>query len=297
MQTPEDVCNRALDYLGISNVIGDLQEGTTESRVMVRHYMPTLKQMLRGAHWQFARKQANLTLLQDQTMNSPPPVGTGTPGMGPWVFEYAYPIDCMQARTVPFNNFPIVGGPAGNISLPNTAVSTANPALPYARTIPAPFMVSNDAIPNLIGGITNWNQLPDFENAQGQGLTSQTVILTNVPQAQLIYTARIDEINQWDSLFENAMAAMLAAKGALSIISDKKLALEVRKEAILVAKASLEQARVADGNEVPSSTDHTPDWMRIRNTHSYWGNWSGWGGPGILWGAWTAVGFPDGSTF
>lgn len=297
MLQSEDIANIALDFLGTSNIIGDMQEGTTEARVMARHYVTTMEQLLRSAHWNFSRKTANLTLLQDTTMNSPPPVGTGTPGMIPWTFEYAWPVDCLKARVVPLNNFPVVGGPNSNISLPNTEISTSNPALPFARIIPAPFVVANDAIPNLSGGITNWNQMPDFQNAQGQGITSQTVILTNVPQAQLIYTARITEPNQWDPLFQNAMSALLAAKCAMAIVPDKKMALELQKMTIGIARTAIEQARIADGNEGPQTTNREASWMRVRNTHNYWNNWSGAGGVGILWGAWDQCSFPDGSCF
>ena len=94
----------------------------------------------------------------------------------------------MKARYIPLNFIP---PPA----TPPVPLTTANSLIPnyYVPVTPAPFVVANDSIANVMGAITSWDQLPDFNNAQGQGLTSQVVILTNVPLANLVYTARITE--------------------------------------------------------------------------------------------------------
>lgn len=290
MLVGEDLANRALDILGSSATIGDMQEGTTEARVAVRNYVPVMQEVLRAAHWNCCRKVVLLTLLQDATGQSPAPVGTGTVGMNGWVYEYAWPADCMQARYVPMNFIP----PS---TAPPVPLTTANSIVPnyFVPVAPAPFLVSNDVIPNLMGPITNWNQLPDLNNAQGQGLTSQVVILTNVPQARLVYTARITEPNQWDPLLQQAVAAVLASRMAMGVISDKKLAVAMQNQAINIAKSTIADARISNGNEQIGSVDHVPDWLSARGAGGYWN--VGYGGQGALWGLWGSVAFPDGSVF
>lgn len=126
MTLPADIANRALDAIGVDyeNPIGDLQEGTKLAAAALRVYGPTMRQMLRAVHWNFARKQAPLTLLQDRTGQTtaaqiangfPVTVGTGTIGMGEWLYEYAWPIDGMKARWLPWNNLTSTGIPNGNI--------------------------------------------------------------------------------------------------------------------------------------------------------------------------------------
>lgn len=290
MLQAEDLCNRALDILGVSNMIGDLQEGTTEAKVAVRNYVPVMQEVFRAVHWNCLRRRATLTLLQDASGQSAAPVGTGTVNMGGWVYEYAWPSDCMKARYVPMNY--IAPG-----SIPAIPLTSNNSLLPnyYVPVSPAPFLVGNDAIPNLTGAITNWNQLPDLNNAQGQGLYSQVVILTNVPQAQLVYTARITEPNEWDPLLQQAIAAVLASRMAMGVIQDKKLAIAMQNQAINIARGTLSDARMSNGNESVDGVDRVPDWISARGRGGY-GN-LGYAGPGVLWGAWDSIAFADGSSF
>ena len=106
----EDVVNRALDAVNASEqAIGDINQGTTAARVALRHYMPCLEQLFRAAYWNFARAQAPMELL-GAVPGYGPSVPTGqTPPYGcivipPWTYEYAWPIDCVAARFVPWNN-------------------------------------------------------------------------------------------------------------------------------------------------------------------------------------------------
>lgn len=291
MILPADICNRALDILGVNATIGDLEEGTLEARPFARNYVPSMQELLRAVHWNFARRQAALTLLQDATGQSPTPVGAGTIAMRPWVYEYQYPIDCMKARFVPLNCLP----PS---TPPPVPLTTANSIIPnyFVQTTPAPFLVSNDSS-SFFGAITNWNQLPDLNGAQGQGLTSQAVILTNVPQATLVYTTRVVEPNVWDPAFQQALAAILATRVAMAVIQDKKLAVGMQTLAINIAKTTIAEARISNGNEGgPYSVDRIAEWIGARGAGGYANNWC-WNGPGMLWGAVDSIGFPDGSVF
>jgi hypothetical protein len=91
----------------------------------------------------------------------------------------------------------------------------------------------------------------------------------------------------WDPLFEQAMVAVLAARLAMPLIEDKKFAREVRSDNIAIAKASIDTARVRDGDEGWTVQNHTPDWMRARTSSA------GWYGPGILYNSWDSMPFVE----
>ena len=137
--SPADISNMALDSFGhpVRQRIGDLQEGTDEAAVCLRHYGPALRQISRAAHWNFARRRQALRMLNDATgqttqfqqqNNLPPTVGPGTVGMRPWLYEYAWPIDCCKARFVPVSYEPVgPGAPAGNITPPERSADVRPP--------------------------------------------------------------------------------------------------------------------------------------------------------------------------
>lgn len=295
-----DIANQSLDAIGWANTITDLQEGSVEARILLRNYAPTVEQTLRAAHWNCARRQAAMMLLQDASGNTEG-VGTGTPGMGLWIYSYAWPVDCLKARYVPITgalNPPI---PANNIQTPSTPQTSLPSPWPVARTLPAPFLVSSDLVPNVTGALTSWNQYPDLSGVQGQGLSRQTVILTNQQNATLVYTGMVDDPNLWDALLKEAIIQTLAAKVALALWSRKemKTVIVMRDQAIKGAKAALDAARVADGNEAPANTNHDAQWIRSRRSGGYGWGWGGgdYAGPGYLWCGWEQSPFPDGSAY
>src|ERR1700733_8418344 len=131
--TPEDIVNQAADAVGASEqVIGDIQQGTTLARIALRHYIPCLNQLLRGAYWNFSRRQVPMLLLGAAPGFGPAVPSGNTPPYGsqviqPWVFEYAPPIDCVAARFVPWNNsLPQSSTPSNNISVPPVPPTTVN---------------------------------------------------------------------------------------------------------------------------------------------------------------------------
>ena len=92
--SPTAIANQSLDAAGITFTLGDIEEGTRSAQVCLRAYRHCLQQLLRAAHWNFARKQAQMELLADASGQTPN-VGTIVPA--PWTYEYAYPPDCMKA--------------------------------------------------------------------------------------------------------------------------------------------------------------------------------------------------------
>lgn len=290
MSVPADIANQALDSAGIVFSIGDLTEGTRPAQVLLRAYSQCLRQLLRSANWAFARRTEPLMLLADAT-GSTPDVGTIVPQ--PFAFEYAYPIDCMKARYIPWNpqgqGAPI---PQGNISIPSTPLTTGTvPSVVGQRIRPARFVIATDPNYPVPNGEMTW----DVQGVSPQG---RTVILCNVRNASLVYTALMTYPSVWDPLFRAAMVAYLASEIAFPLSDDKKFGMQVRAQNIAILKQKLIEARLVDGNESTSSSDISVDWMRTRNSG---GGWRGFGGEGGGdaggWGSHDALTLADGSVF
>lgn len=306
----ENLINQALIFLGVPRMMGSIRNGSKEANIALEIYAPTIEEIFRGAHWNALRRQDLLTLLQDASgtttqaqtdAGGPVTVGTGTPGMGNWLYEYAWPIDCLKARYVPANYGVLSPVPSNNIVPLNGQLPPTGVPANYAntRTVPAPFMVSQDLIANYTGTPTSWSDLPDLDNAQGQTYNQQVVILTNVQTASLVYTSLVQAPNVWDPLLRQAVVSAMAAKMAMSVIDDKKVAFVMQTRAIANAKAALEQARLADGNEAPGNVRREASWVSARGARGdggYGGDYGGWG-DGITWGSWDSVPFPNGDCF
>lgn len=204
--------------------------------------------LLRAAHWNFTRRQVALTQLKAAVING---VLSTNPPPQPFAYEYAYPEDCLKARFI----LPVFAGPNTNIpftTAPNISVPTAGP------NIAIPFVVASDT---------------------DSGGNDISVILTNMPQAQLIYTRRIENVDLWDPQFQQAMVATLAAAMVNPLNRNAKLFADQAGVAISIVG----QARVSDGNEGPQSWDHMPDWIQARAAGHSWRNW---GGSGYFWQGW-----------
>ncbi len=329
---PADLVNMALDAIGSEVSIGDIEEGSREAQVCLRSYTECLRQLLRTANWDFARKQVQPFLLADATGNTP---NVGTTVQYPWTYCYAYPDDCVRARFVFGNSYSSLTAPAGNTSIPNTSLMTGLSATNNINTnkiIPAKFVVATDFnytyvssnqlvyeafLPfansfdptfysNFMAFMQSQNALPGFNSPNGANETPgvaptcRTVINTNIANAQLVYTAFIPYPSIWDAMFRDAFVHYLASTVALAVIKDKKFALQMRAQEIQITKQKILEARIADGNEGNYSTDHTPDWMRIRSVGGRYGDGGmdpiGWNSGGGF-GGWDACMFSDGSSY
>lgn len=294
MFKPTDIANEAMDALGLGPPIGDIEDGTKAAQVCLRGYRTCLAQLLRAAHWQFARKQQPLQLLADATGQTQ---GVPTYTITPWVYEYAYPNDAVAARFVPHQPGQQSPIPQGNIAIPTTPITTgvtvsSNTILAGHRLRPSRFLIAQDV---------NFPPPPGSQWWEVQGLApgGQTVVLTNVPNAQLVYTALTLYPNLWDPQFRAAMVAYLAQYIALPLHMDKKLAIALRRDQIAIVKQRIEAARISDGNEGWFTTSHMAEWTRVRFSGGPWGGygWGGGDGPGYEWCGWSSASFSDGSAY
>jgi hypothetical protein len=293
---PVDLANQALDAAMYPLSLGDIEDGSDEARIIVRAYRNCLMQLLRAAHWNFARKTAPLLLLADASGNTPN-VGTVVPNTW-FIYEYAYPDDCAKARFVPWNlSNQASNVPAGNIQIPQTPLVTglgSTPALGQ-RIHPARFTVETDFNYPPVAGQATWE-------VQGVSPQGRTVICTNVRYATLVYTAIMLYPSVWDPLFRAAFVTYLASEiaGPLWSRRNPKFGMEVRKDLIEMVKDKVTQARATDGNEGgPSTSDIAVDWIRTRQVGGMWaGGWTGQGdGPGYMGMGWDSLPLAGGSVF
>lgn len=298
MNLPTDIGNQALDAAGVEFTMGDIEEGTRPAQVLLRAYGQCLRQLLRAAHWDFARKQVPLVLLADATGQTPN-VGTLVVGNGiSGIYEYEYPIDCAKARFIPWNRSNVnPGAPTGNIVPPNPSVplmgGISQGPMGVGRIVPARFTISSDANYPPVQQMDDWS-------VQGVSPAARTVVLTNVKDAELCYTAVMLYPSNWDVMFRAGLVSYLASEIAVALAKDKKFGLQMQDRLIAAVKQKLTQARLSDGNEGWYSSDIPVDWIQARATGGAWGG-NGWGGGAGLMGVcgygWDACGFADGSAY
>lgn len=261
MTSPVDICNIALQEIGARATVSqiDPSDGSNEGDICSIIYGPKIRALHRAAHWNFARKQAALTQLKAAVINgvvstNPPPI--------PWLFEYAYPVDCIKARYI----IPYSSSLDGQPSIPFTTGMT-----PFSLVQTAPL------VPFIVGTDTD------------SGGNVVRVILSNFPVATLVYTADYSQLpDLWDPHFSSAADSYLGAWLVNALARNR----ELWRDQLSLVKEIVGEARVSDGNEGPKTIDHLPDWMSVRGAQGgsgFFDNQSYYG--------WDAIGFPSGESF
>lgn len=278
MNLPQDIANQALASCFWPSQIGDLNEGTFEARVIVQFYSQCLRQLLRAAHWSFARKEAALVMLADASGQTP---DVGTVVNAPFQYSFAYPNDCMKMRFVPARQrHSGTGVPSGNIAPANNSSPTMTGLdtgpQNRGRERPARWLEGLDTVNAPPAGVQDWTQ-------QGVSPQGRTAIFTNVKDAHGVYTALINYPAVWDPLFRAAFVAYLASEIAPGVWSnkDRKFGMQLRTQQMAIAKDKIVSARAASANEGWSNSDLEVDWMDFRRAgNGGWDRGYGGGGPG-----------------
>ena len=224
------IANMALSAIGTRSDIASMTEGSAESNTVNLIYANTRGELLRKFNWGFAINQQFLAVWKAAQGTPENPTGATPSPPLPWLYSYAYPSFCIAARYI----------------LPIAPAMTA-PGIPIS-SVPqseSPWWVKRDMIKFKTAG---------DQDSQGN---AKKVILTNMRQAQLVFTGRVYDPNIWDELFIAAYIGRLAAKLVIPLAGDKKLAQLAIAEG---NKAEIEAERI-DGAESTFSTDHTPDWI------------------------------------
>lgn len=255
MASQIDICNRALLSIGARAQVSSISpsDGSTEANACAILFAPTFEALARAAYWNCLRQQAALSVLAAATGTPENPGGTTLPQPPtPWLYSYADPSDSLNLRFIV-------------------------PSLPSTGTGGAPLTTLNNA-----AGIAmpNGGQIPfAVAYATDSGGNPIRVVLTNQEQAQAVYTVNQPNPVIWDSLFQEAMVASLAAYLVPALTGNVQLMqLQVARAQALIARA-----RAADGDEGVTVMDHLPDWMRARNggVLEYWSQ------------VWTQTGYID----
>ncbi len=258
--TPVDIVNTALDNIGARFSITSLNPPLPppNAAVCARQYQLRMDALFRAAHWNCARRQIGLTLLKAAIGTPENANGTMPVPPIPYTYEYAYPADCLAARYL----------------------------------IPNPPQSGSTSPPILAGGVMQVNQwIPPVGYKFAVAIDTDAggnqikVILTDLEFAQLVYTARIDNPDLWDPHLQNAASATLGAW----LVNPLARNAQVLKEQIEIAKSIIVGARISDGNEGVTSSDHTPDWMMVRGSSAY-----GYLTGPTTWYGWDSMGFPGG---
>lgn len=237
MTTSVDIANRALSAISARSTITNFDlEQSVEAKQVRLLYAPTRDALLRAAHWEFARRTAYLSLLKSAPGTPENPTSAtewdpDTMPAPPWAYEYAYPSDCLLMRYVTWAPSLLSGisPPMFSVTLPGN--------LPYG------------------GAAVRFQRATDVISGNPTG-----VVLTDAREAVGCYTMRVDVEDLWDPAFQEAMVAALAARLAVPLTGK----MEIFKLQAQMTMQQLRTAQVSNGNEGTMTTDHTPDWIRVR---------------------------------
>lgn len=248
------ICNRALLSIGARAQIANLNEPSEEARACNVLFTPTFEALGRSARWNCLHAQTTLSLIAAATGTPENPNGTTLPlPPTPWLYEYQLPASSLAIR------FIVPSQPAAATGIPVTSATIAAPIyIPGGGQIP--FVVGTALDPN--------NNVI-------------SVVFINQSQAQAVYTLNQSNPALWDSQFQAAMVASLAAY----LVPALSLDLALMKISIATANGIIAQARATDGNEGVTVMDHVPDFMRARASGGMALYSAGYGWNGACYGA------------
>jgi hypothetical protein len=174
MPSAIQIYNHGLSRIGVSDFIGDPAEQSKAGDFYRLWYATCVEMVLRDFPWNFASSVAALALVDGD-----PPPG--------WSYKYAYPLDCHAAH--------LLSDSCGVRNLAGFAyahwdfygIGQAN-GLTLARP-PVPFQVMSEA---------------------ATSTTRRRIIVTDLPQAYLFYTAKVTDPNQFDPGFCDALSWRIA---------------------------------------------------------------------------------------
>ena len=101
--SPADVVNQALQRIGQPLRVGSLYDGSMPAKNALVIYGQTRDELLRQDDWGFAERNIQLTALKWAPLNGYVPPNVWTPMSCPplpWLWEYAYPADCIKVRCI-----------------------------------------------------------------------------------------------------------------------------------------------------------------------------------------------------
>lgn len=205
--TVEQLVNQGLMAAGLTRRVANIFDGSEEAKVALEEYGQARDELLDLKDWSFSRQVAALTLLK-----GPPPNGGYSPSQ-PWsnlypypgfLYEYAYPSDCLDLRAI----MPYPG------------------PMPDLDPVPQLWRVDNDLLPSIVDGV-----------ATGP---AQKVIYANATDAIAVYRARVVNPSQFDTGFVSALVASLGKKFAVAF--GENINVEQARQANAIGTAQTESS-------------------------------------------------------
>lgn len=170
MTSEVEIYNLALGHIGITETVSSLTERSKARETCARFYDQARDYVLRDFPWPFAYRAVQLAEVS----------GASFPG---WTYVYRYPTDCLQARQI---------------------TNSAGTRLRWYGS------VSNPAIRATADGYQSFNWFPPRIPFQISSDDEGRLILSDEPEAYLVYTARIDNTELFDPMFVNLISRYLA---------------------------------------------------------------------------------------
>lgn len=182
MSSSLDIYNGALSRIGIDQFLGDQNE-TSKAGTLYRMWYDRCRQTaLRDFPWNFATTIVALAQLSTVSV-----IG--------WSYAYAYPTGCLQARQVCDAN-------GARTTLGNIMYGDIF-AFPYSNMYQAGYpAVGLQKMPFQVTSVPT-----------GSGAV-QRAIVTDMPNAYLVYTADINDPTQFDAGFVDALSWLIASEVA-----------------------------------------------------------------------------------
>lgn len=177
-----EIYNRALSRIGIDQFLGDPNENSKAGSLYRMWYNASRQTCLRDFPWNFATTILALA----------PLVNLSVPG---WAYVYAYPVDCLQARQV-------CGADGARTTLAGVL---------YGDTFDYPWSVPYQGGYPAIGVPKMPFKVLSVANGSGG---NQRVLVTDLPNAYLVYTIDVQDTGQFDAGFIDALEWLIASEVA-----------------------------------------------------------------------------------
>jgi hypothetical protein len=100
--TPEGIINLALGRIKYPMRIGSIWEGSKAAKAALDIFGQTRDDLLRTNDWPFARRDIQLTLINQAPIGGyiTNPWDPATNPPLPWMFQFQYPNDCLRVRSI-----------------------------------------------------------------------------------------------------------------------------------------------------------------------------------------------------
>ncbi len=219
MASVVELCNLALSEVR-GGSINSLDESSLAAQLCRLHYPVVRDLLLREAPWQFANRIAPLALLSDnsfgveQNPNDPFAVFN-------WAYTYRYPGDALKVNRLIINFESI----------------RADDASPYTR-----YYLRNDFLENRFPNVRNQVK---YEILHQNG---DKVIVANETELRADYIARVEDPNEFDSIFYATLPYLLAARLAIPLVGNDS-GRSYKADALQQYEVLLASAIAANSNE------------------------------------------------